>query len=77
MIEVDDHKRNFVILGMNFTYISLCTLDNTFLNSNVGFMFDQYLQKKPLYLLLKYYQEGAVPVAGQFLKETEMSYSIY
>ena len=38
-----------VILGMNFTYINLYIQDKTFLNSNVGFMFDKYLQKNILY----------------------------
>jgi len=48
---------------MNFTYTSLYTLDKTFLNGNVGFMFDQYLQNKPSFLHLKYYQEGAGSVS--------------
>jgi len=37
------------MLGMNFTYINLYIQDKTFLNSNVGFMFDKYLQRCILY----------------------------
>ena len=59
VIEVDDHRREFCYFGDDLYLHKLVYTSKKNLNSDVGFMFDQYLQQKPSYLLLKYYQEGA------------------